>query len=309
MTSAVASRTADVRRVLVVTLLLNLAVAAAKIAYGAWSGSLSVRADGFHSLTDSTNNLVGLVGLSLASRPADDDHPYGHEKMEAIAAGLVGLSLLVLAFDVGRGAVQRFAGGGSPPSLGVGAFVVLLGTLIINLAVARYEGRAATRLQSPILASDAAHTRSDAFVTLAVLGSVVGVMLGAAWLDWVAALAVALFIAVAGIGVLRTNLGYLSDSVRIEPSRIEAAACSVPGVASAHKIRTRGIPGAIHVDLHVQIAPHLNVDQAHRVTHWVMDAVRAEFPGVKDVMVHTEPAESGVPYRALPSDFEANGGA
>ncbi len=298
-------RARRIRRVLAITFVLNLAVASMKIAYGLWASSLGIRADGFHSLTDSTNNLIGFIGIALASQPADHGHPYGHEKIEPIAAGLVGLTLLILAADVVRGAFQRFFGdGGTLPTVDGGAFLVLSLTLVVNIVVATYEQRAAGRLASPLLESDAAHTRSDALVTLAVMAAILGVWRGWYWLDAAAAVVVAGFIAWAGWGVLRKNLGYLADAARVDPERIAAAARVVPGVASVHKVRTRGTPGAVYVDLHVQIAPHLDVVTAHQVTHWVIDAIHEELPEVQDVLVHTEPAPEGAPYVALPTAAE-----
>src|SRR5687767_15568409 len=113
-------RTVAIARVLWVTFALNVVVALAKIAYGHTVHALSIRADGFHSLTDSSNNLVGLLGVYLASRPADAGHPYGHHKFEVLAAGLVGLSLLVMAFDVARSAFLRLAGGPVVPPAKIG---------------------------------------------------------------------------------------------------------------------------------------------------------------------------------------------
>jgi cation diffusion facilitator family transporter len=298
-----AARTAAVARVLWVTLALNVAVAAAKIAYGHAVHALSIRADGFHSLTDSSNNFVGLLGVYLASRPADKGHPYGHHKFEVLAAGLVGLSLLAMAYDVARGAVLRLAGEpGKPPAIDAVAFVVLLGTLAINMGVARWERRRGEALESPMLLSDALHTSSDVLVTLGVLATVVLVRAGFGHADVFAALGVAAFIAWAGIGVLKTNLAYLADSATLDPERIVEVARSVPGVASAHKVRTRGMPGSIYVDLHIQVAPHLTVVDAHRVTHWVIDAIKTGFSGVRDVLVHTEPARPDQPYVPLPDD-------
>jgi cation diffusion facilitator family transporter len=291
-----------IRRVLWVTLALNLAVAGAKIAYGYSVGALSIRADGFHSLTDSTNNLVGLLGVFLASRPADADHPYGHQKFEVIAAGVVGLSLLGMAFDVAHGAFLRFGGGGGlPPAIDQRAFAILLGTLAVNVLVAFWEGKRGVELGSPMLTSDAAHTRSDVLVTLGVLGTVVMVERGYAWADVVAAIGISGFIAWAGVSVLKDNLGYLADTALLEPARGVEVACEVPGVASAPKVRTRGTPGKIYVDLHIQVAPHLSVVDAHRVTHWVIDAIKAGFSGVRDVLVHTEPARPDQPYKPLPA--------
>jgi cation diffusion facilitator family transporter len=296
-------RTVAIARVLWVTLALNVVVALAKIAYGHTVHALSIRADGFHSLTDSSNNLVGLLGVYLASRPADAGHPYGHNKFEVLAAGLVGLSLLVMAFDVARSAFLRLAGGPvAPPVIDAGAFVVLLGTLAVNVGVARWERRRGRELDSPMLTSDALHTSSDVLVTLGVLATVVMVQAGIGVADLIAALGVALFIAWAGISVLKTNLAYLADSATLDPERIVQVACTVPGVASAHKVRTRGMPGSIYVDLHIQVAPHLTVVDAHRVTHWVIDAIKVGFAGVRDVLVHTEPARPDQPYPPMPED-------
>lgn len=298
-------RAGAVRRVLLVTLGLNVAVACAKIAYGHLTHVLSIRADGFHSLTDSSNNLIGLVGVWLASRPADADHPYGHGKFEVIAAGIVGLSLLGMAVDVVYSSFERLTGVAvPPPDIDAGAFVVLLATLAVNVGVARWEAARGKALDSPMLLSDAAHTRSDVLVTLGVLATVVLVRFGLTLADVVAAIGVAGFIAWAGISVLRQNLGYLSDSARLEPSLVERVACGVPGVASAHKIRTRGMPGNVYVDLHIQVAPTLSVVEGHRVTHWVIDAIKSEFSGVRDVLVHTEPARPDQPYKPLPGSSD-----
>jgi cation diffusion facilitator family transporter len=301
-------RASAIARVLWVTLGLNAAVALAKILYGHSVHALSIRADGFHSLTDSSNNLVGLVGVWLASRPADEGHPYGHHKFEVLAAGVVGLSLLGMAYDVARGGIARLTDpAAARPNLDATALVVLLGTLAVNVGVALWEAKKGRELASPFLSSDAAHTRSDVLVTLGVLATVGLVRLGISLADVVAAIGIAGFIAWAGVAVLRTNLAYLADSARLQTAQIEAVARTVPGVASAHKVRTRGTPGSIYVDLHIQVAPHLTVVDAHRVTHWVIDAIKAQFSGVRDVLVHTEPAREGEPYEPLPPKGAGHG--
>jgi cation diffusion facilitator family transporter len=298
------ARIAGVRRALVITLLLNLAVAAAKIVYGVLHHALSIRADGFHSLTDASNNVAGLIAVWLAARPPDPGHPYGHRKFEVIAAGFVGLSLLAMAYDVIRSAIERLVEPAAHlPEIDSVAFVVLLGTLAVNVGVARYERRVGRELKSSFLLSDAAHTASDSLVTVTVLVAVIFVRFGYGAADLVAALGVAVFIGWVGIGVLRRNFAYLADAARVEPERIDAIVRAVPGVAGSHKIRTRGLPGAISVDLHIQIARHLNVVQAHQVTHWVIDAIRHALPEVLDVVVHTEPAREGEPYAPLPEEM------
>jgi len=296
-----------IRRVILVTFALNLGVAAAKIAYGSIANMLSIRADGFHSLTDSTNNIVGLIGLWLATRPADRGHPYGHHKFEVLAAGVVGVSLLLMAYDVASGAIDRlFSAPGPAPKVDLATFVVLGMTLAINGFISVYEYRRGKQLQSSFLLSDAVHTRSDVLVTLGVLVTATLIKLGHTGADLVTALVVAGFIAAAGIGVLKKNLGYLADAALLAPERIAEVVLRVGGVASTHKIRTRGLPGKVYVDLHIQIAPHLDVVQAHRVTHLVIDAIKA-IPGVYDVLVHTEPALPGQPYPPLPDDVKRGG--
>jgi len=302
-------RTRAVQKVIALTFVLNIIVAGSKIAYGYWSGALAIRADGFHSLVDTMNNVVGMVALALASRPADAGHPYGHQKFEVVAAGALGVSLLAMSWDIASSAFQRMSGASLPAlELKADAFVVLIGTLLVNVFVAWWEYRRGQALDSLFLQSDAIHTRSDILVTLAVLGSVVMIRRGWPIFDLVAALGVAGYIAWTGISVLRKNLGYLTDVALVDPSRIESLVLEVPGVASTHKIRTRGIPGRVYVDLHIQIAPHLDVVQAHRVTHAVIDAIKNGVSGVGDVVVHTEPARPDQHFKPLPDDPASGAG-
>jgi cation diffusion facilitator family transporter len=292
-----------IRRTLLVTLALNAAVAASKVAYGTWSNALSIRADGFHSIADSSNNLIGLVAVSLASRPADAGHPYGHYKFEAAAAGVLGLSLFAMAFDVIRSAFERLgAASAALPEVGPGAFAVLLGTLAVNLWVSRYEQRRGSQLGSTFLLTDAAHTRSDVVVTASVLLTTGLVHMGFVVMDLLTAFFLSAFIAWTGIGVLRRNVGYLADAAVLDPREVGDVAARVPGVASTHKIRTRGAPGAVYVDLHIQIAPHLDVVRAHNVTHAVIGAIKRAFPSVIDVLVHTEPAHPNQAYTPFPEE-------
>ncbi len=286
---------------LVVTLVLNLIVAAIKLVAGTLTHTLSLRADGFHSLTDGSSNVLGLLGIWWSGRPPDSKHPYGHEKMEVLAGSVVGASLLLVAWDVVRGAIARLGQANLPPAPDRSTWLVLLVTLVINVGVARYEARAAKRLSSPFLESDASHTFSDVLVTLGVVLTVGCIQLGYAWMDWVAACAIGVFILLTGLRVLSRNFGYLMDTAQVEEATVRAVVCRVAGVAGCHKIRTRGVPGAIRVDLHIQIAPHLNVVHAHEVTHWAIDALRHQIEGVSDVVVHTEPARSDAPYPELPA--------
>lgn len=278
-----------VRRVLVVTLALNVLVAIAKVVYGTMTQALAIRADGFHSVTDGLNNVIALVAVSLAARPPDEDHPYGHKKHEVLAAALIGASLLFIAVDVLRDAIGRLTGSAAPPNLDDAAWLVLGGTWVVNLFVATWEAREAKRLQSPALASDSQHTRADVLVTLAVFASVVFTRLGYPIADTLAAVGVAGFVAVAGVRVLRENFGYLSDTALVDVERVIALATSVPRVTLAHKVRSRGVPGQVFVDLHIHLPKDLTLEEAHDITHRAMDAIKRGLPGIADVTIHTEP--------------------
>jgi cation diffusion facilitator family transporter len=300
-----ARRGLEIRRVLWATLALNVAVAVLKVVYGGLTHTLALQADGYHSLTDGANNVLGLIGVWWASRPPDAGHPYGHERVEVIAASAIGVSLILVAWEVASGALERVRAPGPLPEPDAASALVMVVTLLVNLGVARYEARKAKALGSTFLESDASHTASDVLVTIGVLLTLLGVRLGQLWLDWAAALVIGAFILVTGGRVLWRNVDYLMDAAQIDIGRVEAIARGVPGVASAHKIRTRGAPGNIHVDLHIQIARHLDVVQAHEVTHWVIDAIKRGLDGVRDVVVHTEPAQPGAPYPELPARMAA----
>src|SRR5579859_5902608 len=166
-------RAGAVRRVLWLVLLCNLAMTAVKLAVGLSSASLAVVADAFDSLVDSSTNIVGLIGIWVAARPADENHPYGHQKYEAIATLSIGALLLVAAVEIVRGVVQRFVSAGPVPNISLLVIVVTGLTFVVRLAVAIFEAWAAKRYNSTYLRADALHTRTDLFVTPLVIVSLV----------------------------------------------------------------------------------------------------------------------------------------
>lgn len=284
------ARLMRLKRVLYVTLGLNLMVAIAKIIVGSMTGAIAIRADGFHSLTDGLNNVVLLVGTAIAARPPDANHPYGHKKIEIFAAAAVGISLLFVAYNVGQDIVGRLRGSGEPPRIDNITLGVLFVTLAVNIFVALWERREGQRLQSPVLLSDAAHTASDIAVTIGVLGSSVLVRMGYPVLDPVAGVVVVVFITWAAIRILRDNARFLADEALVDPARILEVVLRVPGVASADAIRTRGTPDHVFVDLAVRVSGELTVSAAHTLAHLVETEVCNHVTGVMDVHVHIEPA-------------------
>jgi len=279
-------------RVLVNVLALNVLVSGAKIAFGAWSGSVSILSDGFHSLTDSVSNVVGLVGVRAARHPADSSHPYGHRKFETLAAVAILVFLLLALVQIIEAAIGRIW---DPQPIIVNAmsFVVMVGTLIINIFVVRYESRAATALQSEVLLADAHHTRSDVFTSLAVIAALVGVWFGWTVLDPIVALAVAGFIGKAVYEIARQASDVLADRAVLDPADVRDVVASVPEVIGCHHIRTRGSADHAFLDLHVWFRPDMRLDQAHALSHEVKDRLLTTFPSLQDVVIHIEPPPAG----------------
>ena len=284
-------RTRAVSQVLFRVLLLNLGVAAAKLWFGYSTSSISIVSDGFHSLADSASNVMGLIGVRLARKPPDADHPYGHRKFETLAAAGIFVFLLLVVIEVIETAVSRLRSG-STPDVSFYSFAVMLVTLAINLAVVKYESGAGRRLDSELLLADAAHTWSDALTSCAVIASLVGVWLGFPALDAIGAILIAVFIARTGYAIGMETSGILADRVVIDEGRIRGVVMSVPGVVGCHRIRTRGSLDHTFLDLHVWFDANTTLYEAHRLSHVVKDRLMEQFRQLADVIIHIEPPPS-----------------
>jgi cation diffusion facilitator family transporter len=282
-------RYAAVSRVLVRVLVLNLAVALAKIIFGYSSGAISILSDGFHSLTDAASNVVGLVGIYAADRPPDEDHPYGHRKYETVAAAGITIFLLLVVVEVLRNAIDHLTGRAVPHAIGIASFVVMFVTVGINLFVIAYESREGERLSSEVLSADAMQTRGDVWTSLAVIGALAGARLGMPILDPLAAILVAGFIGYAGYQIARSTTMILSDRIVIAESDLEEVVRSVPGVLGCHHIRTRGTNDHVFLDLHVWLPAAMPLIEAHALSHDVKDRLIARYPQIADAIIHIEP--------------------
>ena len=285
-----------IRRVLVITMILNLVVTAAKLVVGYLTGALSLVADGFDSLFDSLSNVIGLVGIYIAARPPDEGHPYGHRKAETLAALGISTLLFITCWELGRSAVERLRHLESiTPQVNVWSFAALGLSVVVHLMVAVYEYRAGRRLQSEVLVADALHTKADIYISLAVVGGLIAVRLGYPVVDPLLALGIAVHIARIGVDIIRENTATLLDGAVLPRQDVERLALQVPGVHAAHRIRSRGPQDAVHVDLHILVDPTLSTVQAHALAHQVQQRLEKMLPGVQDVMVHVEPIGDHAP--------------
>lgn len=279
-----------IRWVLIYVLLLNWGVAAAKLLYGWLTRSASMTADGFHSFSDGSSNIIGLLGIWISSRPSDETHPYGHKKYETLTSIGISILLFLVCFNVVREGILRFL---HPvvPEVYVSSFLVMGITLAINIGVMIYENRMGIALKSDILISDALHTRADILTSSSVIVSLIGIKFGYLILDPIASLVISGFIAYAAVDILKESSRVLSDGVAIPIEEIQRVVLSIRGVKECHRIRSRGRGDDIHIDLHVLVDPEVDVHRAHHLSYAIENKIKRDFHGVTDVVVHMEPLE------------------
>lgn len=296
----------QVRRVLLTTLVLNLTVAIGKIVIGLITGALAITADGLHSIIDSSGNVLGLIATRMADRPPDEDHPYGHGRYETLAALAIGALLLVTAWEIVRGALERLSGG-EPPQITPLAFVVMVSTLIVNIFVSRYQIREGNRLGSQVLLADAANTSADVFVTLSVLVSMgLVVALGWHWADIVAALIITVLIGHAAWQVLSQTGRVLVDTAPYPSDQLTLLIHEVPSVDNISRVRSRGPLNAAHIDVDVQVSPEMTADQTAAIATAIREKLTDELDGISEIEVHFEPNHTAEPDYALAARARAD---
>ena len=278
-----------VKKVLGIILFANWGVALMKIIIGTSIKSASMTADGFHSLSDGASNIVGLIGISIASKPKDKEHPYGHKKYEVIASMFIGGMLLVLAGKIILTSISRFTNI-VEPSITTESLLVLVATLIINIAICTSENKIGKKLNSHILISDSMHTKSDIFVSVGVLFTLVGVKLGLpAIIDPIASLVVSGFIIHSSYEIFKSATGVLVDQAIIDEEKIKYIVMNFEEVKGVHNIRSRGSENDMHIDMHVLTEPHISLEQSHKLSHKIEDKIQCMLNENAQVIVHLEP--------------------
>jgi len=279
-----------VRRVLIGLLGANLVVVAAKAVVGIASGSLAVWGDALHSSVDSLYNVLGLIVVRVAAREPDEDHPYGHGKFETLGALAIVVFLSITCFELVRNAVQKLLGGGHTVVVTDLGLVVLLATLGVNVIVAWYENRRGHELSSELLIADAAHTRTDVFITIGVLIGVLFARGGSTWVDPVVAIVVAALIVRVAYQIFSRTVPVLVDERAIPERAIRQSAQRVSGVKSAYGIRSRGGHGAgvRYAEVTIAVDRDANVAAAHAIADEVEERLKRELE-LNTVTVHVEP--------------------
>lgn len=281
-----------IRKILFVILALNWIVALAKIVYGLSSRCSSMTADGFHSLSDGTSNIIGLLGIHFACQPVDKDHPYGHKKYETFFSLVISAMLFILSFNLIKQGWTRIF---HPilPQVNISSFVVMVITISVNIWVMLYEHKKGMELKSDILISDSMHTKADIFTSFSVIASLIAIKSGFAIFDPIITIFISLFIGFAAFEIAKQGSDVLCDTaVFLDNRKIMDIVLKTEGVAACHKIRSRGRIDDIYIDLHVQVNPNMHIDDAHKISYCIEEAIKSAIPGITDVVVHMEPLES-----------------
>lgn len=277
------------KRVLYWVVAANLTIAAVKIVLGVQIGSASLTADGFHSVTDGISNFIGLLGITLAARPKDTGHPYGHKKYECLTGLAISVMLFYIAAQISTDAVRRW---GQPNSLQISGMdmLLLIVSLIINIVVCISEYRAGKRLNSYILISDSLHTKSDIYVSAGVIVTLWLVKLGVTpFIDTVVSLAVAVLILHAAYTVGKSTISVLVDSAIIDVDAVRNIALNFPTVLDVHKIRSRGSANDMYLDMHIVIQADLSLKEAHKLVHSIEASLKQAISPNLQVLIHVEP--------------------
>jgi len=264
-----------VQRVLWIVLIINLLVAGSKLTIGLLIGSLAMAADGIHSSLDATSNVVGLIGIAIAARPPDLNHPYGHRRFETLASMAIGSMLLLSAWELVKGSISRLSAG-AVPEVTLISFVVMLITLVLNVFVAIYERRAGERLRSEVLIADSAHTRSDILVSLA------------AW------------------KIIGESAGVLVDRAALDPGQVSRIASGVAGVGQVMQVRSRGPANDVYLDLMIEVAGPMTADQTAAIAREIRKQLRQRFEGLRDIQIAFLPQKATEPDYALVARAEGD---
>jgi cation diffusion facilitator family transporter len=279
-----------VRRVFIITLVLNLVVSFGKIVLGTATGALAITADGFHSLTDGINNVVSIIAMTFSNQPPDDDHPYGHGRFENLATLFIGAMLLFLAWNMTSDLIGRISGDHGLPELDGLAFAVLIGTLAVNIFVTVYQTRAGKRLKSDLLIADASQTRSDVFITISVLFSMWAIQLtGWSWIDTVAAIVVLILILRTAWEILQQTGSVLVDTAPYAPDELIAIIEAVTPAQDIVRVRSRGTVDDSYIDIDLCVPPVMTVAQTATIAETIRAQLHQALEGIREIEIHFTP--------------------
>ena len=279
-------------RVSWVSLICNLLLSAGKLLAGVFAHSGAMISDAAHSFSDVCSTVVVMIGVRAATKDEDAEHPFGHERMECVAAIVLAVMLLFTGLLIGYSGIKKLIGGAENIAVpGVAALVAAVVSIIVKEGMFRYTRRYARILNSGALMADAWHHRSDALSSVGALIGIAGARMGLRVLDPVASLVICVMIGKAAVEIFLDAMQKMVDH-SADPETEEAlrlCACTVGGVKRIDCLRTRVFGCRVYVELEIAVDGSLPLYDAHAISEQVHDSIEAAFPDVKHVTVHVNP--------------------
>lgn len=282
-----------VTRVSAVGIAGNTVLTVLKLLAGIFAHSGAMVSDAVHSASDVLSSFIVIVGVKLSGREADREHPYGHERFECVAAIVLAVLLAATGVLIGRGALRTIlAGGGGAEVPGVPALLAAALSIVSKEVMFRYTRSYAKRLHSSALMASAWDHRSDALSSVGALIGIAGARMGVPVLESAASLVICVFILKAAWDIFRDAVGKMVDRSCDEETerKITECAASRDRVRGVDRLQTREFGNRIYVDIEISLDGALTLAESHAIAEEVHDAIEGEFPRVKHIMVHVNPA-------------------
>ncbi|MDX2503811.1 MAG: cation diffusion facilitator family transporter [Gammaproteobacteria bacterium] len=277
-------------KVTIVGAVVNLILAVFKIFIGIIGHSHALIVDGIHSFSDLLSDAMVVIAAKKSIKSADDDHPYGHARIETAFAAVLGGILITVGIGIVIDALDRLTSGDIITPESMTLWVALL-SVLSKEALYRYTLIYANRLNSAILKANAWHHRSDAISSIVVLVGIAGSMSGIPYLDAAAAVIVSMMIAKIGWDIAKESIEQLVDK-GLDPDKVKSISqhiSDIPGVSQMHMLRSRQMGAEALLDVHIEVAPQLSVSEGHRISDEVSQQLTGEFPDIAQVLVHIDP--------------------
>jgi len=288
------SRERYVRKVTWIGLLTNIGLSGLKFAAGYFGRSQALIADAIHSLTDTTTDIAVIAGSHYWSRPPDENHPYGHRRLETLVTAFIGIMLVAAGIGIGWEAISTLHKKHATPP-GWIAFYAAMASIVAKEILYRWTAAVGKKIKSPALAANAWHHRTDAISSIPVLIAVGGALIFPSWsfLDRVGAVIVSIFILHAALKIIWPAVSELIDAGAPEETqkKIMEIACNTRGVREVHAIRSRYISSSIQIDLHIVVDGSISVQAGHTIADTVENNIIDGIPEVLDVVVHVDPSQ------------------
>ena len=280
-------------RVSLVSMITNVILTLLKLAAGLLAHSGAMISDAVHSASDIFSGLIVLLGVKISTKEPDEQHPYGHERYECVAALLLSGILAVVGGAIGIGAVKDIISGKTAEIPGLLALIAAVVSIAVKESLFWYTRGYAKKYRSTALHAEAWHQRSDALSSIGALIGIAGARMGVPVMEPIASLLIALFILRVAIRIFKEAIDQMVDHSCNEEAEeaFRTTALEQPGVMGVELLRTRMFGNRVYVDLEIAADPNLTLAAAHEIAEDVHDAIEKTFPEVKHIMVHVNPAK------------------